>query len=95
MKGDDAEAIKAKTNALAQASMKLGEAMYKAQQRAEPAREAGAAEASEGRRRRRGVHRSRRRQEEQEVCLIGSEGGRAVAPFWQTRTPVASAARCV
>jgi molecular chaperone DnaK len=28
-KGDDVEAIKAKTNALAQASMKLGEAMYK------------------------------------------------------------------
>ena len=28
MKGDDAEDIKAKTNALAQASMKLGEAMY-------------------------------------------------------------------
>jgi molecular chaperone DnaK len=32
LKGDDAEAIKTKTNALAQASMKLGEAMYKAQQ---------------------------------------------------------------
>jgi molecular chaperone DnaK len=31
-KGDDAEDIKAKTNTLAQASMKLGEAMYKAQQ---------------------------------------------------------------
>ena len=31
LKGDDAEAIKAKTNALAQASMKLGEAMYKQQ----------------------------------------------------------------
>ena len=29
LKGDDAEAIKAKTNTLAQASMKLGEAMYK------------------------------------------------------------------
>jgi molecular chaperone DnaK len=29
LKGSDAEAIKAKTNALAQASMKLGEAMYK------------------------------------------------------------------
>src|SRR5438445_3954991 len=29
VKGDDAEAIRAKTNALAQASMKLGEAMYK------------------------------------------------------------------
>jgi molecular chaperone DnaK len=32
LKGDDAEAIQAKTNALAQASMKLGEAMYKAQE---------------------------------------------------------------
>ena len=34
VKGDDAEDIKAKTNTLAQASMKLGEAMYKAQQAA-------------------------------------------------------------
>ncbi len=32
VKGDDADDIKAKTNTLAQASMKLGEAMYKAQQ---------------------------------------------------------------
>src|SRR5579871_3934341 len=32
LKGDDPEAIKAKSNTLAQASMKLGEAMYKAQQ---------------------------------------------------------------
>src|SRR6201995_2569034 len=32
LKGDDAEAIKAKTNTLAQASMKRGEAMYKDQQ---------------------------------------------------------------
>jgi molecular chaperone DnaK len=32
VKGDDAEAIKAKTSALAQASMKLGEALYTAQQ---------------------------------------------------------------
>jgi len=32
LKGDDAEAIQTKTNVLAQASMKLGEAMYKAQQ---------------------------------------------------------------
>ncbi|MBB6306785.1 molecular chaperone DnaK [Xanthobacter tagetidis] len=32
MEGDDAEAITAKTNALAQASLKLGEAMYAAQQ---------------------------------------------------------------
>src|SRR5512134_354272 len=34
LKGDDAEAITAKTNALAQASMKLGEAMYRQQQEA-------------------------------------------------------------
>jgi molecular chaperone DnaK len=32
LKGDDSSAIQAKTNALAQASMKLGEAMYKQQQ---------------------------------------------------------------
>ncbi|MBV9529659.1 MAG: Hsp70 family protein, partial [Bradyrhizobium sp.] len=31
LKGDDAEAIKAKSNTLAQVSMKLGEAMYKQQ----------------------------------------------------------------
>ena len=31
LKGDDAAAIAAKTNTLAQASMKLGEAMYKQQ----------------------------------------------------------------
>ena len=32
LKGDDATAISAKTNTLAQASMKLGEAMYKSQE---------------------------------------------------------------
>src|SRR5207302_8185573 len=32
LEGDDPEAITAKTNALAQASMKLGEAMYKSQE---------------------------------------------------------------
>jgi molecular chaperone DnaK len=32
LKGEDVEAIKSKTNTLAQAAMKLGEAMYKAQQ---------------------------------------------------------------
>jgi len=31
MEGSDAEAIKSKSNALAQAAMKLGEALYKAQ----------------------------------------------------------------
>ncbi|HTN95459.1 MAG TPA: Hsp70 family protein, partial [Nordella sp.] len=34
MEGDDAEAIKEKTNALAQAAMKLGEAIYKSQSQA-------------------------------------------------------------
>jgi molecular chaperone DnaK len=34
MEGSDAEAIKSKTNALAQSAMKLGEAMYKAQESA-------------------------------------------------------------
>jgi molecular chaperone DnaK len=37
LKGDDSAAIQAKTNALAQASMKLGEAMYKQQQEAQGA----------------------------------------------------------
>jgi molecular chaperone DnaK len=37
VKADDVEAIKEKTNTLAQASMKLGEAMYKAQQAGEGA----------------------------------------------------------
>src|SRR6201988_5200506 len=36
LKGDDTSAIQAKTNALAQASMKLGEAMYKSQQEGQP-----------------------------------------------------------
>src|SRR6184192_3397825 len=44
LKGDDADAITAKTNALAQASMKLGEAMYKqAQEGAAAAGEPGGA----------------------------------------------------
>ena len=42
LKSDDVEDIKAKTNALAQASMKLGEAMYKAQQAGEAAGDAAA-----------------------------------------------------
>jgi len=41
LKGDDASAIQAKTNALAQASMKLGEAIYKQQQEAQGAPGAG------------------------------------------------------
>ena len=45
--GEDVEAIQAKTQALVQASMKLGEAMYAAQQGGE-AGEAGAADAQEG-----------------------------------------------
>jgi molecular chaperone DnaK len=40
--GDDAEAIQAKTQAVAQASMKLGEAMYKAQQAGAAAADAAA-----------------------------------------------------
>jgi molecular chaperone DnaK len=43
VKGDDAEDIKAKTNTLAQTSMKLGEAMYKAQQSGDAAADAAAA----------------------------------------------------
>ncbi|RYF97862.1 MAG: molecular chaperone DnaK, partial [Caulobacteraceae bacterium] len=51
MSGDDADAIKEKTNTLAQASMKLGEAMYKAQQSEGAAADAaadGAASTSNG-----------------------------------------------
>jgi molecular chaperone DnaK len=40
LKGSDAEAIKAKTNTLAQASMKLGEAMYKQQAESDAAKDA-------------------------------------------------------
>jgi len=42
LKSDDVEGIKEKTNTLAQASMKLGEAMYKAQQAGEAATDAAA-----------------------------------------------------
>ncbi|MCK7472884.1 MAG: Hsp70 family protein [Rhodopseudomonas palustris] len=62
-KGDDAEAIKAKTNTLAQASMKLGEAMYKRRPKAAPV-----GDGRQGRRAKDDVvdaefDRSRRRQE--------------------------------
>ncbi|MGB3867708.1 MAG: molecular chaperone DnaK [Xanthobacteraceae bacterium] len=40
LKGDDAEAIQAKSNALAQVSMKLGEAMYKQQAESDAAKDA-------------------------------------------------------
>ena len=45
MKGDDADAITAKTNTLAQASMKLGEAVYKQSAAEQPP---GSADAAEG-----------------------------------------------
>jgi molecular chaperone DnaK len=48
LKGDDSSAIQAKTNALAQASMKLGEAMYKQQQEAQNASGAGGDGAAPG-----------------------------------------------
>jgi molecular chaperone DnaK len=49
LEGDDASAIQAKTQTLAQASMKLGEAMYKAQQGGgEDAEAAGESPAEEG-----------------------------------------------
>jgi molecular chaperone DnaK len=48
LKGDDSSAIQAKTNALAQASMKLGEAMYKQQQEAQNASDAGGDGAAPG-----------------------------------------------
>ncbi|MFL6804779.1 MAG: Hsp70 family protein, partial [Xanthobacteraceae bacterium] len=48
VKGDDAEAIKAKTNALAQASMKLGEAMYKQAEQGAAGGDGGAAGSAGG-----------------------------------------------
>jgi molecular chaperone DnaK len=51
LKGDDATAITAKTNALAQASMKLGEAMYKQAQEGQgggPGGPGGAAPGGDG-----------------------------------------------
>ncbi len=42
LKGDDAEAITTKANTLSQASMKLGEAMYKQAQEAQPGSDTGA-----------------------------------------------------
>jgi molecular chaperone DnaK len=47
LKSDDAEAITAKTNALAQASMKLGEAMYRQQQEGQAGGPGGAAPGGE------------------------------------------------
>jgi molecular chaperone DnaK len=48
LKGDDADTIQAKTNALAQASMKLGEAMYKSQPEGQPGDGPGAGAAPGG-----------------------------------------------
>ena len=66
LQGEDVEAIKARTNDLMQAQMKLGEAMYKAQQASGAPGDGGgeAGAAGQGRRHRRGIPRSRRRQEE-------------------------------
>jgi molecular chaperone DnaK len=47
LEGDDAEAIKERTNALAEASMKLGEAMYKASQAEAEAKAAGGDKAAD------------------------------------------------
>jgi molecular chaperone DnaK len=48
LKGDDSSVIQAKTNTLAQASMKLGEAMYKQQQEAQGAQGAQGAPGAGG-----------------------------------------------
>ena len=62
LEGEDVEAIKAKTSALAQASMKLGEAMYKASQAGAGGDGGGAGGGAEERRRgRRRLRGSRRR----------------------------------
>ena len=90
LKGDDADAITAKTNALAQASMKLGEAMYKQADRAAGRRRwrrrRRRSRRQEGRRRRCRVHRGRRRQEEQEIGLMPARALDAgIAPSRQIR----------
>ena len=70
LEGEDSEAIKARTNDLAQASMKLGEAMYKAQS-AGPSAE-GAHGETKGRRHRRRLQGSwPRRQNEIGIRLSG------------------------
>ena len=48
LKGDDAAIIQAKTNALATASMKLGEAMYKQAEGAQPADTSESATGADG-----------------------------------------------
>jgi molecular chaperone DnaK len=48
LKGDDSAAIQAKTNALAQASMKLGEAMYAQAQGDKPADTSESATGADG-----------------------------------------------
>jgi molecular chaperone DnaK len=48
LKGDDSAAIQAKTNALAQASMKLGEAMYRQAEGAQPADTSESATGADG-----------------------------------------------
>ena len=92
MEGTDAEALKQATERLSQAAMKIGEAMYKAQQ----ADEAGARRrrpagggAGQGRRRQAGREGGRRRvrgsrRQEEEVRLIES-GWQAVEPRSRAR----------
>ena len=79
LQGEDVEAIKARTNDLMQAQMKLGEAMYKAQQASGAPGDGAAgpaATAGQGRRHRCGIPRSRRRQEE---VVLNNEAGRIQA----------------
>ena len=73
--GEDVEAIKSRTNELLQASMKLGEAMYKASQaEAQAGAQPGArARAEEGRCHRRRVQGSRRGRQEKERLTLGRE----------------------
>jgi hypothetical protein len=61
LKGEDVEAIKSKTNALTQSAMKLGEAMYKAQQAEGPGGRGRRHHAPAGRCRERGEGREGRR----------------------------------
>ena len=79
--GDDVEEIKAKTQTLAEASMKLGQAMYEASQKEAAEADAKADAAKDGRRRRRRLRRDRRgRQEEVRLRHGRFEKGPADAP---------------
>ncbi len=91
---DDVELVKANTNDLMQASMKIGEAMYKAQQEARQGRRreghGQGRRLQEGRRHRRRLQGSEGRQEEERLTLSGFTGRRLRGPW----PPLSCLRRC-